>query len=63
MTTKLCECGKKMILCGTGVVLLTYPGQYPQVWWCGCGKSEPGPTLRGKTNEEARMEQWRLANK
>ena len=60
---KLCEkCGKWMILTGTGRVLTSYPPQYPQVWWCGCGHQEQGPILRGKTDEEMRREEWERAN-
>lgn len=61
--TKPCDCGKKMILVHTGEIHLTDPAQFPQEWWCGgCGKTEPGPTCRGKTDDELRMEQWRAAN-
>ena len=56
------KCGKQMILTGTGITLTSYPPQYPQVWWCGCGHQEPGPTLRGKTEEEVRREAWERAN-
>jgi len=35
-------CGKKMIRRSTGVVLTSYPAQYPWNWWCGCGHSVEG---------------------
>lgn len=61
--TKLCKCGKKMILISTGVVLTSYPPIYPRNWWCGgCGNREPGPAERGETTEELNMRSWQKAN-
>ena len=57
---KVCsECGKRMIKTRTGVILATYPAQYPQMWWCGCGHTEEAETLWGKT----RREMWEELNK
>ena len=61
--TKPCECGKNMILRGTGRVLTTYPPQYPMDWFCaGCGARTVGPVIRGKTDEEVAIEDWERAN-
>jgi len=56
------ECGKKMIQRFTGVVLCTYPAQYPWDWWCGCGHKEKGGVTRGKTEEEIAREEWEALN-
>jgi hypothetical protein len=64
MDTKICnKCGKNMIKVGTGVVLTSYPAQYPQKWWCKCGNEEKAETLRGKTEEEILSGNWEDANK
>ena len=61
---KVCpECGKRMIKTGTGVILATYPAQHPQMWWCGCGHAEEAETLRGKTVEQLRREEWEDLNR
>lgn len=60
--TKPCECGKLMILRGTGHILTSYPPQYPQVWYCGgCDRTEKGPTLQGRLPPSF-MDDWRQAN-
>ena len=62
-TKKPCpNCGKWMISTGTGIVLTSYPEQYPQIWWCRCGHTEPAPTLHGMTEHERRLNQWEQAN-
>jgi hypothetical protein len=61
--TKECpKCHKKMIMMSAGCVLTSYPPQYPMLWWCGCGHTETGPTIRGKTDEELRREEWEKVN-
>lgn len=63
METKDCECGKKMILVGTGIVLTSIPLQYPQEWWCGgCKRKEDGTTIIEKTFEQIIMDRWEQAN-
>ncbi len=63
MENKICpKCQKKMIKRSTGLVLASYPPQYPQEWWCGCGHKEPAETLRGKTDEEYVREEWERIN-
>jgi len=60
---KICQkCNSKMIKRSTGVVLTSYPPQYPWYWWCGCGHTERGGVERGKTNEEIAHEEWEKLN-
>ena len=62
--SKLCpNCGKKMIKVGTGIVLTSYPPQYPQTWWCGCGHEEPAETLTEKTEYHLNLEEWNKINR
>lgn len=44
------------------IVLCSYPPQYPWHWWCGCGNTERGGILRGKTQEQFARESWEEAN-
>lgn len=61
--TKPCQCGKKMILISTGIVLTCYPPIYPRIWWCGgCGAKEEGTPVRGETVEGKNMRLWKEAN-
>ena len=57
------KCGKKMIRTGTGICLTSYPPVYPQIWWCGCGYTEPAESVRVKTELEIKMEAWEKLNK
>lgn len=58
-TIKPCECGRKMVLERTGVVLDSYPAIYPTVYKCyGCGRIEDGPSIREKTQEQINRERW-----
>lgn len=62
--TKICpKCGAKMIEVSTNNVLTSYPPQYPQIWWCGCGYKEKGRTIRGRTSVELHRERWEKLNK
>lgn len=62
METKLCVCGKNMILVGRGGQLLSRPPVQNQVWICyGCGNEEAGPPYRGKTKEAIEREMWEEA--
>ena len=62
--TKECpKCGKKMIKHFLNIVYPTYPPQYPWKWKCGCGYTEEGGIVRGKTDEEIFIERWKEANK
>ena len=56
------QCGKRMVRWGTGVVLLSYPPQYPWNWRCGCGHREFGGVERGTTEDEQFMAAWHDAN-
>jgi len=63
METKICpKCQKKMIKRSTGIVLSSYPQQYPMMWWCGCGHQEPAETIQGKTDEQVSREEWERIN-
>lgn len=56
------KCNKKMIKRFAGMVLLTYPAQYPWSWWCGgCNFYCEGGVERGKIDEEIALEQWKAA--
>jgi hypothetical protein len=60
---KICtKCSKQMIKTGTGIVLTSYPPQYPQKWWCGCGHEEPAETIWGTTVEESNRNEWNRLN-
>lgn len=59
---ELCECGKWMIKRSTGIVLTSYPPQYPMMWWCACGKTKDAETVYGKTDEQIAKEEWDKAN-
>ena len=56
------NCGMNMIRRGTGVVLLTYPSQYPWNWWCGCGHTEEGG-IEHRVFEPNCQSMWEEANK
>lgn len=59
-STKPCpSCGKLMVLVAKGFALMTSPPRYPQLWRCGCGHFEDGPTLRGRDDF---MDRWNAAN-
>ena len=63
--TKLCECGKNMVLRGRTPMMSfpTYPAQYPTNWYCaGCNMSIDGPTIVGATEQYMADEEWRRAN-
>ena len=61
--TKQCTCGKLMILRFSGMTLAVYPAIHLTQWFCGgCGKTEIGPQIRDKTNEQIAMEEWEKAN-
>ena len=63
MDTQICsKCGKKMIKISTGITLTSYPPQYPQKYWCGCGHEEPAETVMGTTPEQENMNLWKDAN-
>jgi len=57
------KCNKKMIKTGTEITLTSYPPIYPQIWWCGCGHSQGADSIRGKTTEDIRQEEWENLNK
>lgn len=64
MEKTICEkCGKWAIKQSTGIVLTSYPPQYPMMWKCGCGWSTSAGTIRGTTEEEVFNKQWEEANK
>lgn len=59
--TKPCQCGKKMILIPTGIVLTAYPPQYPHIWWCKCGNEEFYGNISGATQGDVTEQMWELA--
>ena len=62
--TRPCTCGKLMILRWAGMVLTSYPAQYPTVWFCGeCGDSEAGPTIMDVSPHYDDFIRWAEANK
>ncbi len=61
--TRQCRCGKTMIKCDDGIVLTSYPAQYPWHWWCGgCCFREKGGVRQGKTRDQLDQERWDAAN-
>ncbi len=64
METTICEnCGKKAIKMSTGIVLTSYPPQYPMIYKCGCGWTKEAEIVRGQTEEEMFQENWNNINK
>ncbi len=60
--TKICRCGKNMILRFTGQCFCTYPAQYPTYYWCGgCENREDGPTVRDVSEHFTALEDWKRA--
>jgi hypothetical protein len=44
------------------MVFLSYPAQYDQRWWCGCGYAEIGGRVFEKTGDDLVREKWEWAN-
>lgn len=58
--TKCENCSKWAIKVPTGVVLTSYPAQYPQMWKCACGWSQEAGTTMELSNEEVFKRNWNL---
>lgn len=56
------KCGKVMIKRFANICLTSYPAKYPWHWWCGCGNTEVGGIVVGKTQEQICREEWEKAN-
>jgi len=59
--TKCEVCGKWAIKQSTGLVLMSYPPQFPMEWKCACGWAMGAGVVRGKTNEELFLDEWNNA--
>ena len=63
-TPKRCEkCGSVMLLKLVGAYYRNDVTHYAHIWWCGCGRSEIGPSTRAKTEQERVREEWTQANR
>lgn len=62
--TKPCECGKRMILVETGLVLASIPERYVREWWCGgCGRKETAPPRVAENKDAVEYRRWESANR
>lgn len=52
------ECKSNMVKEKTSMMYLTYPPQWDERWWCGCGYRGEWKRARGKTKEETLKEKW-----
>jgi len=43
-------------------IYLTYPAQYDQVMWCGCGYQENRGRVYEKTQEQRLQDEWNRIN-
>lgn len=56
------KCGKNMVKESDGLVLTSYPPQYPWHWKCGCGHVGKAGVDRGLTQDQMFMNQWNAVN-
>ena len=56
------KCSKVMVCVGTGIVLGSYPQQYPMIWWCACDHTEDAGIDRGMVREQMNLEAWGKIN-
>lgn len=61
--TKPCECGKRMILRDSRLVILTHPAKVRSYWWCGqCGRTEQGPIRTCPSEQDNAFDEWQRVN-
>jgi len=56
------RCGKQMVQKPPQTIYLTYPAQYDQVMWCGCGHQENRGRVYEKTQEQMLQDEWNRIN-
>ena len=63
-TSPCSVCNKNRVKVSSGIVLCSYPAQYPWDWFCGqCNTRERGGVDITMTIEDLNRKQWEEANK
>jgi len=57
------RCGSVMVEKPPTVIYHSNPPQWDSVMWCGCGYTENMGRVRGTTQEERLIDDWKRANK
>ncbi len=62
--TRVCRCGKRMVLVGAGIVLCSCPAQHPTFFKCfECLEEEEGPIWTERSRDQLDEERWEKMNR